>query len=219
MMLITFKPVLDWFGFTRRERRASFILLIFIAIITGIRFIPFFSHREPEIVKLEALQSETYSSEIRVSQASHTENPTPVSRPGKRTVLELNSCDSASLVRLPAIGPVLARRIIRYRNLLGGFLSVSQLKEVYGLSDSAYKIIKPWLKADTSLVRKVKLSSVEFKQLSRFPYLDKSDVSSILKFRDRNGKIESLDELVRNGVISAEKAGRMRGYVEAEKGN
>ncbi len=51
----------------------------------------------------------------------------------KRPILNLNICDSASLEALPGIGPVLSSRIIKYRNLIGGYVSVDQLKEVYGL--------------------------------------------------------------------------------------
>jgi competence ComEA-like helix-hairpin-helix protein len=64
--------------------------------------------------------------------------------------INLNSADSAELVKLYGIGPVLSKRIIKYRNSLGGkFQSVDQLKNVYGLSEETFNSIKPYLIVDT----------------------------------------------------------------------
>ncbi len=58
--------------------------------------------------------------------------------------LSLNGADSAALEQLPGIGPVLASRIVRYREKLGGFYNVAQLREVYGISDSLYLFLEPY---------------------------------------------------------------------------
>ena len=58
-----------------------------------------------------------------------------------KTLLDINSCDSSSLVMLPGIGPVLSARIIKFRSLLGGFARKDQLKEVYGLPIETYNLI------------------------------------------------------------------------------
>jgi competence ComEA-like helix-hairpin-helix protein len=64
--------------------------------------------------------------------------------------INLNRADSAELVKLYGIGPVLSKRIIKYRNSLGGkFQSVDQLKNVYGLSEETFNSIKPYLIVDT----------------------------------------------------------------------
>ena len=64
--------------------------------------------------------------------------------------IELNSADSAALVQLYGIGPVLSRRIIKYRTSLGGrFHSVEQLKNVYGLSEETFQNILPHVWIDT----------------------------------------------------------------------
>ena len=53
-------------------------------------------------------------------------------------MIELNSADSARLTELKCIGASLARRIVNYRNRLGGFINKDQLKEVYGMDDDRY---------------------------------------------------------------------------------
>jgi DNA uptake protein ComE-like DNA-binding protein len=112
---------------------------------------------------------------------------------------------------------VLARRIIKYRNLLGGFASPGQLREVYGLSDSTFNIISKRVKADSSKVVKINLNSADFKRLIRMPYLEKYDVTMILKFRELQGRIMSLDELIKNKILTPDKARKVSVYLEFGK--
>ena len=68
--------------------------------------------------------------------------------------IELNKADSVELVKLRGIGPVLSKRIIRYRTSLGGkFHSVDELRNVYGLSEETFLSIKPHLWIDTLLLK------------------------------------------------------------------
>ena len=68
--------------------------------------------------------------------------------------IELNSADSAALVSIRGIGPLTAGRIIRYRNALGGFASVSQLQEVTGMTDRNYQMILQQIFVDCSKIQK-----------------------------------------------------------------
>ena len=129
----------------------------------------------------------------------------------------MNSCDSASLDVLPGIGPVLSARIIRYRNLLGGFYDVEQLKEVYGLSEDTYSIIVGRVMVDTSLVQRVSVNSAEYATLLRMPYLEKEDVDNIMRYKRIKGKIGSMAELEEDEVISSSTAKKVSHYLEFEE--
>ena len=214
MKPLSFKPVSDWFGYSRRERRASFILMILIVAVISARYVVPEHRQKPEVITLESGFRGADSLNV-LNTGSSTRRSARQKMPVKqRKILELNTCDSAALDGLPGIGPVLSRRIIKYRNLLGGFASAGQLREVYGLSDSTFDIISKRVWADSSKVVKINLNSVDFKRLIRLPYLEKYDVTVILKYRELQGKIESLDELVRNKIISPEKAIKVRAYLE-----
>lgn len=64
--------------------------------------------------------------------------------------IELNRADSSDLVSLYGIGPILSKRIVKYRKSLGGkFHSVEQLKNVYGLSEETFQAILPYVWIDT----------------------------------------------------------------------
>jgi DNA uptake protein ComE-like DNA-binding protein len=209
----SFEPIRNWFGYNRRERRASFILIILIVAVLCARYVVPQPRQEPEIINIESILSLDDSIHIR-SNGNGTRKSFRQNLPSKKSqVLELNTCDSAALESLPGIGPVLARRIIRYRNLIGGFAVSGQLREVYGLSDSTYNIISKRVRADSSLIEKINLNRTDYKRLSRLPYLEKYDVTSILKFRELQGRILSLDELIENKILTPEKASKVRPYV------
>lgn len=218
MKLIFLKPLKDWFGYTRRERRATFILLILIAAVAGIRFIVPNRRMNIEIMPLES--HETVSDSIPVKKTGAiSRNYQQTDNAKRRKAIDLNKCDSASLEALPGLGPVLSSRIIKYRNLLGGFAQVSQLNEVYGLSEEIYNIVSGMLKADPADIRKIDINTADYRQLIRLPYFERYEVTSILKYRELSGKIKSCDDLVGNGIITSEKAEKVKWYLEFGENN
>jgi competence protein ComEA len=132
----------------------------------------------------------------------------------QKPLLDINSCDSASLVRLPGIGPVLSARIIKYRRLLGGFARIDQLKEVYGLPAETFDLIKGRVYADSSAVTRININSAGYKELSRLPYFEKYEVTSILKYRELKGRVEGMADLIDNKLITVEKASKVRPYLK-----
>jgi DNA uptake protein ComE-like DNA-binding protein len=110
-------------------------------------------------------------------------------------IVELNSADSVQLLSLPGIGPGFTKRILKYRNLLGGFYDIEQLKEVYGLQDSTYQLIKDKVTANPGLIKKIDLNNENFKELNKHPYLSYDDVKAIFNYRRKNGPINSLDQV------------------------
>jgi competence protein ComEA len=136
--------------------------------------------------------------------------------PQQKQLLDINSCDSASLVRLPGIGPVLSARIIKYRHLLGGFVTTDQLKEVYGLPEETYNIIRRSLFADTVTVTRINVNSADYRELARLPYFNKYEVTAILKYRELKGRITEISDLIENKIITEEKAIKVKHYLTFE---
>ena len=213
MKKYSFKPVLNWFGFTRRERRSTFLLLILILFVAGFRFI--IPERNITVEEIPVEKGDmivtSFNEEKESGSGSYMKNNrTNLQRP----LLEINTCDSASLEALPGIGPVLSVRIIKFRKLLGGFASVDQLREVYGLSEEVYNIISSRVYADSTAVIKININSAEYKELIRLPYFESYEVNTILKYRKLQGSIENMDEMINNKLIAKEKTGKIRPYLE-----
>ncbi len=85
--------------------------------------------------------------------------------------IELNAADSSKLLELPAIGPSFARRIIKYRSLLGGYYLVTQLHEVYGFTDTMYQVVSPLVSVDNKAIQTLAINTCDFKTLCRHPYV------------------------------------------------
>ena len=206
----------DWFGYTRRERRSSFILVMIIVIIGGIRYLVPEKRLELEELSLGplAVENETVPAGPGFNEEKGQEKHASQKVSVRKVRIELNSCDSASLVALPGIGPVLSVRIIKYRNLIGGFIKVDQLREVYGLPEETFNLISSKVTVDPSSVRKIKINSIDYSLLARHPYLKKNEVNAILKFRELKGSVTGVDEMLENNLISEETAEKIRYYLE-----
>ena len=64
------------------------------------------------------------------------------------SIIDVNTADTSAFISLPGIGSKLAARIVTFREKLGGFYSVEQIGETYGLPDSTFQKIKQWLKLE-----------------------------------------------------------------------
>jgi competence ComEA-like helix-hairpin-helix protein len=115
-------------------------------------------------------------------------------------VIELNSADSAKLTGLKGIGPSFARRIVNYRNRLGGFINKEQLKEVYGMDDDRYAEMQAQVSVDPSHIQKIHINKVDFDGLKHFPYLSFKQMNAIVRFREQHGDYTSLNDM-RNVVL------------------
>ena len=131
-------------------------------------------------------------------------------RPKAPPAIELNSVDSVGLVRVRGIGPYYARKILRYRERLGGFYSPRQLKDLkyqYLNIDS----LLPLFTADANLIVKQDLDTMSFKSVLRHPYLEYEDVQLIFNAKRELGTI-SYDSLQRHGVLPPQKLKRIKAY-------
>ncbi len=207
-------PFKNWFGYNRRERRSTFILLILILAIVGLRFV--LPDRDVTVEEIPQTVWESFTDTLNYKKAPVLNQEQKDSRVSfkQRALLNINTCDSASLEALRGIGPVLSARIVKYRNLLGGYSSIEQLREVYGLSDDTFKLIAPKIFADSTEVRKIKINSADYKGLIRLPYFDRYEVATILKYRELKGRIKNIDDLIDNKIITTEKAVKIKPYLE-----
>lgn len=117
--------------------------------------------------------------------------------PEKNIQVEINSADSAGFVRLAGIGPYYARKIIKYRNELGGFVSVEQIKEVWGMPDSVYQYIKPQLTCNPKVKRKLNVNKDDLETLKHHPYIRTMLARIIIKRRTKYGDFAAVEDLRR----------------------
>jgi len=130
--------------------------------------------------------------------------------------LELNGADSAAMTALKGIGPVLASRICKYRNQLGGFVSSEQLKEVYQLPQETYNKLLDYVRIDSSTVKKININFASIDDFKRHPYCKYVNARKIVDYRSANGYIQSLESLVTDSVIDSTTFKRLSPYLKIE---
>jgi competence ComEA-like helix-hairpin-helix protein len=131
-------------------------------------------------------------------------NPLKAYQPSKKviSIVELNAADSVALEKLSGIGPAYAKRILKYRSMLGGFVSVQQLKEVYGLNEELFQKIQAFVSVDTSLIIKINLNKDDFKTVNKHPYLSYELTKTIFNQRRKAAiTTEALKELINDEML------------------
>jgi competence protein ComEA len=136
-------------------------------------------------------------------------------RPSVRlAAFDINMADTVQLKKIRGIGSILSGRIIRFRDKLGGFAHVGQLREVYGLPPQAadslqkYVFIQPGF-----LPQQIPLNTASLQQLQAHPYLGYRTARLILAYRTQHGPFQSLEELSRIHQISAGQLDKLRPYL------
>lgn len=146
------------------------------------------SERKKNFIRKEL---QIHSNETKKTSGRFSYQKTEKFPPG--TIVELNTADTTILKKVPGIGSAFARRIIKYRNLLGGFYSVTQLREVYGIDEERYEAMKSWFSADSSLISPLDIHKVPIETFYRHPYINKQQAQIIVRLRKQKEKLSGWE--------------------------
>ncbi|MDR2815901.1 MAG: helix-hairpin-helix domain-containing protein [Proteiniphilum sp.] len=127
--------------------------------------------------------------------------------------ISLNEADTAQWKKIPGVGSAYASRIVKYRDLLGGFVAVEQLLEVYGIDQELFSRIVVYIESDGNF-RRIQVNRSEFGELLRHPYLNYKQVQAIMGLRRRKGDITSIRELSLLDEFTPEDVLRLEPYLE-----
>ncbi|HXB39121.1 MAG TPA: helix-hairpin-helix domain-containing protein [Bacteroidia bacterium] len=166
-----------------------------------------FTHLEPYII-IEGTKKKEQSSNSKNNFSAKKENK------AQNITIEINSADSTDWVKLKGIGTGYARRILKYKSLLGGFTNVEQLKEVYNFPDSLFNSIKGNLTVNPVLILKLKINTVDFKTMVHHPYIKYEGTKCIFALK-RNKKIKEED-LTGSSCFSRELLQKLLPYFDFE---
>lgn len=182
-----------------------------------------------DLKKLFVVSDETYRLLGPFVQIEEAAMPAEHSKPGKdartpvsgkplpKYQVELNSADSAELVKAYGIGPATARRILKYREKIGGFVNPEQLREVTGIDSSRYQQIREGVFADADLIRKIEINVLSVNELRKHPYIDYYIAKAIVDRRVRKGAYTSPDELKEIPLIYDALFKKIRPYISVDQ--
>ena len=158
-----------------------------------------FAQLEPFIVLPEVQRNTGYKSASKKKEEQKGEESKPVEKKAI-PIVDLNTVDSTTLVELPQIGGFMASRILEFRDKLGGFVDLEQLRDVKGMDEARFVAIKPYIILGAVEIRKVDVNRADFKTLVHHPYLSYEQVKRIFNQREKRGMIKNwaqLEELLK----------------------
>jgi competence ComEA-like helix-hairpin-helix protein len=123
------------------------------------------------------------------------DNKTTTSATQENIIVELNTADTTSLKQIKHIGSHFAKRIVEYRQKLGGFHSVEQLLDINGINEEIYSKIAPYFVVDKGKIIKLDLNKSSFKDFTRHPYFEYYIVKSLFEYKDKHGVFASVNDI------------------------
>ena len=223
-------------NFTRGEWVAALALLAFT--MAGYLFYYLYEgHRLPQKeLGVYAARFETFNQQqallndsLAVTKAArwHQNRSAPPDSTHKRTVdvrkplydivkIDINHCDTDDIVVVPLFGSKRAARLVEYRDRLGGFYSLEQMREVYVLQDIDMEHVAKYFTLRPGDVRKININTASYKELVSHPYFDAYLTKTILNYREKHGKIESFEQLQQITHAYPELMEKLRHYIVFE---
>lgn len=130
-------------------------------------------------------------------------------------LLELNTADSAQLTKLRGIGATFASRIIKYRNLLGGFIKKEQLLEVWNFDSNKLSEIENHISIDASKIKRININVCSTQEL-KHPYLKWNQGNAIVNYREKHGKYKAVDEIKQTDLVDDETLRKIAPYLTVD---
>jgi DNA uptake protein ComE-like DNA-binding protein len=132
--------------------------------------------------------------------------------------VDINTADSTQLVYVKGIGGVLASRIIKFRNKLGGFVSLNQLHEVYGLDSAVVKVLKnQFFVAELFKPTQIYINQADYKTLASHPYIGGKLSGILLNYKKQHGPFQTITDLEKIPTVESEKLFKLTQYVSFDK--
>lgn len=150
---------------------------------------------------------------VRQPRTETAKNETAPKTPFK---INLNTADTIELMKLKGIGPSFARRIFKYRELLGGFYSVEQLKEVWGFPDSTYHKILPFVMVEEQQIKTISINQDSLEVFGKHPYIKFPAAKLLMAYRAQHGKFSNIENAQKAMALSDSAFYKIKPYLRLD---
>ena len=183
-------------------------------------------HKKEDLKKIYGIKEQQYKNlepyiQLALNKSEET-STNSVFKDGKveqaknrKTIVDLNTADSVTLLTIKGIGPFYAKNIIKYRNLLGGFVAKEQLMEIWKFDQEKYASIEKFVEVDATSAKKIKINSCSVEEL-KHPYLKWNQVNGIINYRQKHGKFKTIDEIKNTDLVDDETLRKLAPYLQLE---
>lgn len=218
-----------YFAFTKRERLGFRVMLLILATSIFLRAWGLVKpvkewDRIAEIIEKENGKpniprkgnSTDSISKTKVNGKSKGNYVPPEYMVKRKVIFDLNLADTFDLDELRGIGPTYARRIVEYRERLGGFTHVEQLREVWGIDSVLLEKIRPHVYIKERNLKKLNINTSTIRQMRNHPYLDYYQAKEIYLHREKYGTFSHIGQLKKVNLIDSGTYTRLQPYLSVD---
>ncbi|MCD4791750.1 MAG: helix-hairpin-helix domain-containing protein [Bacteroidales bacterium] len=130
--------------------------------------------------------------------------------------VDINNLSAEEMKELGKFWQYNATRIVKYRNLLGGYYKKEQLLEVYGMKKEYYVKVADDIIIDKSKLEKININFAEVSELGRHPYISYEEAKKILEYRNKNGSFKQLNDIVSMNIVSKSLYNKISPYLKVK---
>ncbi|PKW29578.1 DNA uptake protein ComE-like DNA-binding protein [Flavobacterium lindanitolerans] len=139
----------------------------------------------------------------------------PAFKKEKIALIDINKATQEDLMKIYGIGPGLSERILKQKDLLGGFVSMEQMSDIWGLSPEVIeKLNVQFYVGSLTEIKKIKINDASVKELSQFPYFRYPVSKEIVTYRSMNNGVLTIEDLTKVKGFPVEKIKIIALYLE-----
>ncbi|MFT2007478.1 ComEA family DNA-binding protein [Pontibacter sp. 13R65] len=127
----------------------------------------------------------------------------------------INTADTTQLKQIRGIGSKLSARIVKYRDGLGGFRDMGQLREVFGLSPEVVDSLQKYSYVQQGYMphKTVELNTATADQLRVHPYISPNLARAIVAYREQHGPYKQVEDIQKIKIVNPELYEKLRPYL------
>ena len=169
-----------------------------------------FYKKTPYVKKYNSPKKKTYQKKS-YSKNYASKYPHKFKKPDVK--IDINIADSITLTKIRGIGKKLSARIIRYRDILGGFIHKEQLKEIYGIDSARYVNINNQVFIGDTSLKRININTATSQDLYTHPYINYNVANAIINYRKQHGDFSEIRKIKELYNINEETFSRIKKYL------
>lgn len=131
-------------------------------------------------------------------------------------IIDINTADSMQLVSIRGIGPFYAKKIIKMREKVGGFVNPGQLAEFKVIPDSLFHAIENQLISEPQEALKINVNEADYRVLIQHPYFSENLVKVLIQYRKTHGSFNSIEQLKNIKIMTKELYNKISKHLKVE---
>ena len=138
-------------------------------------------------------------------------------RPIENIIIDINTVDTLQLDQIPGISKGLAKRVISYRERLGGFTKKEQLQEVWGMDSASYSKLFINTNMIHNLIKPININTADVDILGKHPYIGYALAKIIVNYRTQHGPYHKVEDLFNIHVMNADIFSKIEAYITIDE--